>query len=443
MKNHFKQISDKISKLPIDQLAIESGFQKRKSKKIDAVGFVAGFFMMLQLQGNSLRDWAIAIGYFTGNLVSKQGLNKKLQFRHEAFAYQLLNAAIRQSLKTKKYLDGTELFAFFKKVYLEDSSCFKLPSNLASFFPGPHSSRGSCATAKIQLRMDLLNERYEGLCLQSYRDNDQKHSKDILSVLQVGDLVIRDLGYWSLEVFKQISNRQAFFLSRYRYDVACLDAQSQEIIDLPAFLKQRQRNGEMIVDLPILIGKKAQLPVRFIAIKAPDQIAQARRRKAAKNRHQRANHSKEYFELLGWTLFVTNVPVQYWSCTDVLKAYRFRWRIEMIFKCWKSKWKLAQLFENKSSLSPARLVITCLLFLVFMILFFVPWMRFFTHFIFEQHHKYLSIFKFADFVKEHFWDLLSSKDLTAFVPFLAYYCTYEKRNDRLNHLELLYDKILS
>ena len=340
-------------------------------------------------------------------------------------------------------MDRTKLFGFFGKVYLEDSSCLKLPTNLASFFPGPYSHKGSCATAKIQLRLELLNEWYEGLWLQSYRDNDQKHSKDILSVLKAGDLVIRDLGYWSLKVFKQISECQAFFLSRYRHGVACLDTQSGEAFDLLALLKQRQRAGQVVIDIPILLGKKVQMPVRLVAIKTPEQVAQIRRRKAAKDRNWRTNHSKEYFELLGWTIFVTNVQAQPWSYKDVLKAYRLRWRIEMIFKCWKSKWKLTQMFEYKQSLSPARVLISCLLFLVLLILFFVRWTMLFILLIYDQYQKWVSIFKFVDFVKEHFWELLQSKNLADFAPIVAYYHTYEKRKDRVNHLELLYDKKLS
>ncbi|MCB9081177.1 MAG: transposase [Lewinellaceae bacterium] len=320
---------------------------------------------------------------------------------------------------------------------------FKAAGWLSPFFPGPYSHKGACATAKIQLRLNLLEENYEGLCLQSFRDNDQKHAGTILSSLQPHELVIRDLGYWSLPVFRGIAQRQAYFLSRYKYGVSCLEIDTKQPIDLLKYLKAQHRKGLLVIDRPILRGKDEQLPVRLVAIKVPQQIAQYRRRKAATDRNQRAKHSSEYMQLLDWSIFITNVPQQTWSYREVLKAYGFRWHIETVFKCWKSKFKLGKLFEHKQSLSPARVVITCLLFLLFLTLFFVPLANYFIRAVQEKAQKQVSLMKLADFVKERFQDLLLAKDLEEFVPAVAYYCTYEKRNKRRNHLELLYEKILS
>lgn len=104
---------------------------------------------------------------------------------------------------------------------------------------------------------------------------------------------------------------------------------------------------------------------------------------------------------------------------------------------------MQQLFLNKQSLSPARVVITCLLFLVFVTLFFARWAAYFIRAVYQTTQKWVSLIKFADFVKERFMELLLSEDLSEFIPEVAYYYTYEKRKNRYNTLELLYDKKLS
>jgi hypothetical protein len=46
------------------------------------------------------------------------------------------------------------------------------------------------------------------------------------------------------------------------------------------------------------MGKEEQLPVRLVAVLAPPQVVQSRRRKAEKDRNKKANHSQEYMEML-------------------------------------------------------------------------------------------------------------------------------------------------
>ena len=299
MKLNVQQITTKLSEYQIQELAVRTGFHLRKVRKVDCISFVAGFFLMLCTGRYSLVRWAAKISSLVGRTVSKQAVLKKLQFRHEAFAQGLLAQVLRQDLQrqSEKALNSG-LFKSVRQVYLEDSTCAHLPDSLAEFFPGSHSHKGNCATARIQLRLNLLDEQYSKLELQSYRDNDQKYAGDILNILQPGDLVIRDMGYWALPIFKKIAGLMAFFLSRYRYGANLYSPENGEIIDLAKQLRACRREGLTTWDQWVIVGKEAQLPARVVAILAPQQVAQSRKRKAAKDRHQRANHSKEYMELL-------------------------------------------------------------------------------------------------------------------------------------------------
>ena len=441
MNINIEQVKKKISKLPIEELAKTSGFQKRKPKKIDVRSFVIGFFLQCQTGKWSLNHLAIKISLLIGQPVSKQSVDKKLSFRHEAFAKQLLAYVIKEQAKAALKIDKSiDLFCRFNKVFVQDSTCLNLPRNVAEFYPGAHSPIGKeNATARIQLCIELLEDSYQYIDLKSFRDNDQGASSDILPLLNEGDLLIRDMGYFSLSTFKSAMEKKAHILSRLRYKVNIYDVQSKKKLDLAAILKHLEQGGTQVLDQEVLVEQKAQLKLRLVAIKAPDKIAKARIAKAKKDRRSTANHDEAYYELLGWTIFVTSVEEQTWTFKDILKAYQFRWRIEVIFKCWKQYLGLDKLFDNKASLSPPRVTMTIYLNLVWITIAFCKWYNFFAVKLYQNKQKFISILKFADFVKEHFCLIISADNLEQFIDLVEYFCTYDKRKKSQNYLQLLYE----
>ncbi|MEZ4985365.1 MAG: hypothetical protein R2795_10070 [Saprospiraceae bacterium] len=69
-------------------------------------------------------------------------------------------------------------------------------------------NEGQCATARVQLRINLKDNSYQNIQVNSFRDNDQSFAHQILDVLEEGALVIRDQGYFVLSVFKKSSRRK-------------------------------------------------------------------------------------------------------------------------------------------------------------------------------------------------------------------------------------------
>lgn len=326
----------------------------------------------------------------------------------------------------------------FHRVFVEDSTCVKLPPGLAAFFPGSYSHSGDNAVARIQLRLELLSGEYTHVELQSYRDNDQKYAGNIIHQLYPGDLVLRDMGYTVLKVFRDIMGLGAFFLSRLRYGVNLYNPATGVQIDLCKTLQDARKKGISELDMKVLAGKEEQLPVRLVAIEAPPQVAQSRRRKAAQDRNKQANHSNEYMELLGWTIFITNVGTETWKPRQLMEAYGCRWHIEIVFKCWKSKFDFANLFDKKQSMAPARVGITFYLLLIWLTLFFVRWYNFFLIAIYETKGKILSLLKFADFVKDHFDELMSTNNHLEFLNFVARYFCHDKRTHPPGIMNKLY-----
>jgi len=311
-----------------------------------------------------------------------------------------------------------------------------MPENLFDIFPGPHSHKGDCATARLQLRMNLLSSTYTHIEVQSYRDNDQKYSAEIAKQTQAGELNIFDLGYAVLDNLETIDNKLAYFLCRLRFGIKVFTKDGRPI-DLLKELKRLYRRGICHLDWKVRIGAKKRLPVRIIAQRVPQRVFEQRVKKAKNDRHQDAKHSDEYYQMLAWTVLITNVPKEVWTPAQVLRAYQFRWRIEIIFKCWKSKFHLQAIFKVSSWMRPPAAKMYLYFILAWLVLFFVPLFKRYERQVWNAHQKELSILKFADCVNEHLSELLESEHNPQTINYVAYYYCYDKRKDRLNYLELL------
>ena len=438
MKNK-EQISTKIAALPIEELCLASGFQKNSRVQLTGENFILSFFSMLRKGKNSLSDWRKALSIESKRVFSRSVIQSKMKDTTVDFVKGILQKILPKQFSQARIRGLTSsVFRSFNRVFLEDSTCLKLPSNLAQDLPGSHSRKGAVATARIQFRTELKSGSAAHFAIQSYRDNDQKYAKRILDIIRPGDLIIRDLGYFVLWVFRLIHWMNAFFLTRFRYALVIREADSAKRIDLLDMLTKADRQNQTIIDKPILLGENERLPVRFVAIKLPQQIAQRRRRKHAQNRNKRANQSKEYMQFLGWIIFVTNVSKEVWTPKQILHVYGLRWRIEMIFKAWKSKLKLKLLFANKPKLSLQRVLISLILFFIWVLLAFIPYYHWMQNIIFEQKKNFLSLLKFADFFNEHF-DLLNKPVIDQFsLEIINATCAYENRTDVLNFYQNLY-----
>src|SRR6266852_5909058 len=110
---------------------------------------------------------------------------------------------------------------------------------------------------------------------------DQGRALAIVVHLRAGDLVMRDLGYLSLESLRQIDAHEAWYLSRFSKGVdVYLDAHAEtRALAVVPYLQQHYGDAA-VVDLPVSLGQE-RVPCRLL-------------------------------------------------------AYRLRWQVELIFKNWKS-----------------------------------------------------------------------------------------------------------
>jgi hypothetical protein len=417
-----------LAPLVQDKTGMEAGFMKRKPRKIHPLDLLKAFCMLLP-QGPSLRALSIVLCALCGEAVSKQAVAKRIGKPWVEFLKQMLALALYARLKA---VSSEPLFAAFSRVLLHDSSTLPLPDALAPYYPGSRSRKGRHSQAKIQAVLDIKSRSYVSFSLTPFTRNDQAASSDVLALLEPGDLVIRDLGYFVLKTLKSIADRGAFFISRYRHGCSLCDPQGP--LDLPALLTDEGR-----LDRRVRIGSSERFPVRLVAIPLPPEVAGRRRQALRQNRDRRLNPGKEHLFLLGWAIFITNVPEEVWSADQIREIYRLRWRIEIIFKVWKSHFGITCYSRTASRFQIESLVYTRLIsILVFHTAVYNPLLLQID----RQFAVKLSLLILSAFYVDYHWlipILTGSINKRLFQDVLIRFCTYDKRK-RPNYETLLEDR---
>ena len=421
------KLKDKLQLVNLNHLAIESGFVKRKPRKITPLNILLGLFIMILTGGNSLSTFAITIGLISSCRLSKQAVDKRIKTPLVQFLESVLAWALSHSAQKCESL-YENLSTKFKRILIQDSTSIQIDSELAKYFPGNKNASGKkFAIMKIQALFDILNERFVDFGISAFTKNDQKASRDILDIVRSGDLIIRDLGYFVLSVLKAIQLKGAFFISRLKHGVSIFELDGKTPFNLVEKLKKYGR-----LDIDVIVGAKEKLVVRLVAIPVPEEVAAERRRKARRNRDRRLNPSKEHLTLLGWNIFIMNIDRDTLDADQIAELYGCRWRIETIFKSWKSHFNLTNVPKASECRVKAYVYSTLIFVTLFQAYVFV---RMYKK-IYEESAKQLSLLKVCRFFKEQVWAIiLFFNDPEILEDQISYHCTYESRKDRINYMQ--------
>jgi Transposase DDE domain len=421
LKKKFEKFVDKTV---INRIGSQSRFAQRKSKKISAFDFVVGFICSCRKGAFSFNEWALQITMLSGCKVSKQAVFERLNSPAVRFAQQLVEQVLIQ--KIKKIKPGS-LFPSFRRVLLQESTNLGLHKSLSAIFTGSSNKAGKNATARVQTIFDILSMGFIDFSLGSFKQNDQSASGSILTIVKKGDLLIRDLGYFSISVFEKLRKKEVYFLSRLRYGVTITDKQEEPIL-LKELLKGK------ITDRWVNIGSKKKAWVRLLIIPVPQVGAAEKIRKAKQDRDKRLNHNREYYEWLRYNVYITSLSEKVWTPEEVFKAYQTRWQIEIIFKSWKSGCNLQEIL-HPVTVNENRVRVSIWLILLFSCLFMQKIYLHYRDKISTWYGKQISILKLSVYVFKHFKDVIAMPD-KVLKEFLISYCCYETRSDRVNMTDL-------
>jgi hypothetical protein len=154
--------------------------------------------------------------------------------------------------------------------------------------------------------------------------------------LQPGDIVVADNGYGYRRSVASVCKQQAHLVIRVRPATFPFEQADGRLVDVVA---QLRKHGPTVREWRGWCTDAAgeRYRVRLIAAKLPAREAAAARRRARANasRHGRKVQVATLL-VAGWVLVVTTLEGPRWDAAAVLRLYRVRWQIELVFKRVKS-----------------------------------------------------------------------------------------------------------
>lgn len=415
------------SSLKIEEAAWQTGFYKKKPKKITASALFMGFFRMLQSKRNTLKTWALSVGLEVNETVTDQSVNERLNAESCDMAETILcnafNFQLDNTPKAHITANRRETIALFNRILVRDSTTVKLPDELRHRFKGGFSHTGSSCVARIQALFDYTNQKWLQFKLGSYTDNDQSAARCIVEDVQENDLILQDLGYFTLDWLEELGQK-AFVITKWKSGTNLYTLEGEKI-NLAFLLSQNHE-----VDTNVLVGAKKRLPMRLVAKKLPKKEAAKRLKKAKENRHSQANHSEEYFELLKYEIYLTNIKTETLNGFEIAKLYGLRWHIEILFKSWKSFSGFKMIF-SKGNMQEHRVVFSLYAFLIEYV-----WLQNIVAQRMNLAQKkskklvHISTLKFMDISSFILYDLMKVnyiQKIDHFIPHLMKHAVYDKR----------------
>lgn len=342
-KRFAGKVKEKLTTLfapeQLETLAWQSHFIQRGTSKLTG----ADFFALMTT--DMLENPAVSLGGLCDLLqqrnpqavMTPQALQQRLN-TPQAVAYmqEVFDLALHAQLVPLYAQLPATLLASFGRVFLEDSTQCCLHEKLAEAFRGSGGS-ASRSAVKIDVIYELLHHQLHALTVTDGRAADHGHAAIIVPHLRAGDLVIRDLGYFSVEALQQITTRDAWFLSRLSSSVAvyaAADAAAPAVVLVDHVLQYADQ--ATVVDLAVYLGPR-RLPCRLLAYRLPGEVVEQRRRQAyetARKKGRTPTQAYLYWLQYGW--YITNISAALWPAEVVATGYRIRWQIELLFKQGKS-----------------------------------------------------------------------------------------------------------
>lgn len=438
-KSHNKgnTIFEKLAIRAINKIAKHSGYKKRHRGKINARSLIIGFMMMISKKMNSYESWASEVSVLVGKSVTRQAIENRMNPETSAMTRMVLEEKLAESINQTKHKGNTEILAKFGCIKIEDSTTLNLPDELSKEFPGNVSRGKKKSQAKIHALYNFTRNNFSFLDIHSFTENDQSLSSKALPHMKKGDLLLRDMGFLVLDALEELLSKGVYVISRKNAQIKVYDVQTVQEINLAKELRKKS-----YFDKEVFAGKKKMIKMRMVIMPIPPEQAALRRRKAKHDRDKRLNHSKEYYELLGYAIFITNIPQSICSAKEIQELYGLRWQIEIIFKSWKSCFSFEKLIPAKC-INPERIYSMINLFLLYILLFHVVWFNA-CRGISKNKEEYskLSILKMAKFFLQHFYLIFILENDKKFLKQIKSQCCYDIRKDRLNAVEK-YEKMVA
>lgn len=291
-----------------DQIAKQTGFIRRE-RQVTGAGFAQAMVLGGLAQPQATRKQLHHQAVQAGLRVSLQGFDQRIKAQGVAFMRMLLEKTLTQVVQS----DTTEvLLPQFNGVYVTD--CTRLVWGQTGM--------------KLAVRWDIQRGQLQA-GLMDLTQHDQKAAL-VEQSMPRGALHLGDLGFFNLQRFRTWSAQGVYWLTRYKMGTRLFTSDGQPL-DLKTLLR-----GDQPISLTVRVGcGRPALLAQLRAAPLPDDALDKRRvRLKEQARLDQCPISQRQLDLMGWTLYLTNLPDVTFEQAHILA--RTRWQIELLFKLWKS-----------------------------------------------------------------------------------------------------------
>lgn len=325
----------------LDPIARNCGLIVRRSRHFSAPGFVLSLVKAAVSGKASFNQLAMALAGIEEKSLSKQAFHK----RTDRCATRFMCGVVAKALALRWNEAGAQggMLEGFGRVIVEDSSQRPMPAANHENFPAHGNGHGETAGAKFDLGFDLKTGEPVEASLHLATTQDREIGPDLVEEIRCGDLVLRDMGYFSAREFARIEDRDAFWLSRLPATTGATDERGLT-------LEERLRRSRCKrVEFHARLGKSGH-PARLVAMRAERPVAERRRRERREAaRKQGRTPSADTLLRDGWHIIVTNIPEEKMGSATLFDLYAQRWQIEIVFRAWKQSGRADAALKRRSN----------------------------------------------------------------------------------------------
>lgn len=314
-----------------DHAGWQTGFVQRSDAKLTGSIFTQTLLFGLgadpQASLGALTQTSAALGV----VVSPEALHQRFDRPAASCLEQVLAAAVRQIVAADPL--SLPILDRFPEVVVQDSTTISLPETLVEVWQGCGNGNAHAGNAalKLHLALDLRTGRLRGPTLHDGREADTCATLE--ADLPPGAVRLVDLGFWDLALLERLRQRDVYWFSRAQALTAVQTSDGRWW----SLLELLTATPEATLDLAVRLGREAQVAARLLAVRAPQEVADQRRRRLreqAKAKGQTVSALR--LALAAWTVFVTTIPPDLLSVEEALIVGHARWQIELLIKLWKS-----------------------------------------------------------------------------------------------------------
>ncbi len=337
-------------------LARITRFVRRSPQKIFPDQILRSVLLAVCENTPHFRAIAEKISSLSEHAPTRQAVWKRL--KNEAAA-EFFYRAFRQVLEDQYRRFGANCLAAgwqrytetFQRIIIEDGSVLPLHPSLAGRFKGSVNQHGETAALRLRWAFDFLTGQTIDAGLHLWKENDMSTAFELIVFLKKGDLILRDMGYFCLQCFHEITAKGAFFVTRLPEGTVVTDMDSGRI-NIPGRLRGLRKSPSAVHESQVKVGVSNPVEGRLVAARIDGTKANERRRKLRKSgRENGKTPTRDQLAMCDWVVVFTNVGNDTMDAKSVAQLYRARWMVEIFFKGMKSgqyleKWSRHDTNEN-------------------------------------------------------------------------------------------------